>query len=553
MSKQKKLVASSVAVMLMGSLVLTGCGSNNNQASTNSAANTTNQSTSNSSNKNSNSSTTNAAANDATTNNATASNTAAEDPVEITMYIANSPVKDMDRVMEAANKIIKENINATLKLVVTDWSSYPQKLNLMISSGEPFDIAFGASWGDLNYFQSASKGAFADMTDLLDKYAPTTKSRVPDSVWNGVKVNGKIYGAVNYQVWGMAGARGIQLRKDLVDKYNFDWKSVKSWNDLTPFFAEVKKGEKSTIPMEAGQLFSGQPVYYNMDSVGDTTVPGWVKYDDKDIKVFNQYETPEFNAYLKTMRDWYKSGYLRKDAATLKDNLPDRKAGKLAAIYTQSFPDDVDMPEGAGAAMMSQADPAAKVYSYQKRFTPAFISASTPSAAVLTIGANSQHKEKAMQLIELLNTNDELFHLIAFGQPNVDYKPVGDRQFELIPDKYNFNYSEWEVGQSYGRMLWDKSTDLTVGDKRLSTIYAADKTAMVSPVMGFVFDSEPVKTQVANVNSVTAELLKGLEVGAIDPDKYLDTYLKKLKDAGADDIIAEKQKQIDAWKAANGK
>ncbi|WP_308638246.1 ABC transporter substrate-binding protein [Paenibacillus silvisoli] len=551
MSKQKKLVASSVTLMLMGSLVLTGCGSNNNQASNNAAANTTNQASSANSNKNesaANSSTNNAAA-----ANATAANTAAEEPVEITMYIANSPVKDMDRIMEAANKIIKENINATLKLVVTDWSAYPQKLNLMISSGEPFDIAFAASWGDLNYFQSASKGAFADMTELLDKYAPTTKSRVPDSVWSGVKVNGKIYGAVNYQVWGMAGARGIQLKKDLVDKYNFDWKSVKSWDDLTPFFAEVKKGEKGIIPMEAGQLFSSQPVYYNMDSVGDNTVPGWVKYGDNEIKVFNQYETPEFKAYLKTMRDWYKNGYLRKDAATLKDILPDRKAGKLAAIYSQPFPDDVDLPEGEGTSMMAQSDPAGKAYSYNKRFTPAFISANSPSAAVLTIGANSQHKEKAMQLIELINSNDDLFHLLAFGQPDVDYKPVGDKQFELIPDKYNFNWSEWEIGQSYNRMLWDKSTDMAVTDKRLSTIYAADKTAMVSPVMGFVFDSEPVKTQLANVNSVTAELLKGLEVGSIDPDKYLDTFLKKIKDAGADDIIAEKQKQIDAWKAANGK
>ncbi|AZN43154.1 ABC transporter substrate-binding protein [Paenibacillus albus] len=533
MSKQKKLVASSVALMLMGSMVLSGCGSNNSGNSSNGAS-------SNSSSNNANASTTNA------------SNTATnEKPVEISMYIANSPVKDMDRVMDAANKIIKEKINATLKLVVTDWSTYPQKLNLMISSGEPFDIAFTGSWGDLNYFQNSSKGAFADITDLLDKYAPTTKSRVPDAVWNGVKVNGKIYGAVNYQVWGMAGARGIQLRKDLVDKYNFDWKSVKKWDDLTPFFAEVKKGDPGVIPMEAGQLFSGQPVYYNMDAVGDNAVPGWVNYGDTDIKVFNQYETPEFKAYLKTMRDWYKNGFVRKDAATLKDSTPDRKAGKEAGIYAQNYPDNIDMPELEGTNPMSMSAPS--VPAYIKRFTEPFISSNTPSTAVLAIGANSEHKEKAMQLIELLNTDDELFHLIAFGQPDVDYKKIGDKQFELIPDKYNFNYSEWEIGQSYGRMLWDKSTDLVKNDKMLGMIYAADKTAMVSPIMGFVFDTTSVKTQIANVNSVTAELLKGLEVGAIDPDKYLDTFLKKLKDAGADDIIAEKQKQIDAWKAANGK
>ncbi|MFC5404083.1 ABC transporter substrate-binding protein [Cohnella soli] len=533
----KKIVTPAMALMLTGALVLSGCSKDNN-SSNGSASPSASASTESPS---------------ASASDQPSSQAANQEAVELTMYIANSPVKDMDRVMEAANKIIKEKINATLKLVVTDWSTYPQKLNLMISSGEPFDIAFTGSWGDLNYFQNASKGAFVDITGLLDKYAPTTKSRVPESVWNGVKVNGKIYGSVNYQVWGMAGARGVQLRKDLVDKYNFDWKSVTKWDDLTPFLDSVKKGEKGVIPFEAGQLFTLQPVFSGMDAVSDNTLPGWVKYGDQSIHVINQYETPEFKAYLKTMREWYTKGYVRKDAATLKDTSPDRKASKVAGIYSQPLPDAVDMPELIGMDKMSMSDPAANTYAYNKRFTEPFISSNAPSAAVLAIGANSKNPERAMQLIELINTNDELFHLIAFGQPDVDYKPIGDRQFEMIPDKYNFNYSEWEIGQSYGRMLWDKSTDLTVNDKRLETIYAADKTAMVSPVMGFVFNAEPVKTQIANVNSVTAELLKGLEVGAIDPDKYLDSFLKKLKDAGADAIIAEKQKQIDAWKAANGK
>ncbi|KRF42988.1 ABC transporter substrate-binding protein [Paenibacillus sp. Soil787] len=527
MQKQKKVITSSLAVMLLSSVVLAGCGKDNSSSTSSSASPVASVEPTKS--------------------------VANEKPVELTMYIANSPVKDLDRITEATNKIIKEKINATLKLVLIESSTYPQKLNLMISSGEPFDIAFTASWGDLNYFQSASKGAFKDITSLLDKYAPTTKSRVPASIWDGVKVNGKIYGAINYQVWGMAGARGVQLRKDLVDKYNFDWKSMKKWDDLTPFLAAVKKGEPDLIPFEAGQLFSGQPVYYNMDAIGDSAIPGWVQYGDKSIKVFNQYETPEFKAYLKTMRDWYVNGYVRKDAATLKDLLPDRKGIKLASLYAQNFPDNIDLPESAGTDFMSQTDPASKAYIYSKRFTPPFISSNTPSAAVLAIGANSKNPEKAMQLIELINTNDELFHLLAFGQPNVDYKPIGDKQFELIPDKYNFNYSEWEVGQSYGRMLWDKSTNMNVQMKRLDTIYAADKTAMVSPVMGFVFDSTPVKTQMANVNGVISEMLKGLEVGMVDPDQYLDQFLKKLKDAGANDIIAEKKKQIDAWKQANGK
>ncbi|NOU64364.1 extracellular solute-binding protein, partial [Paenibacillus sp. LMG 31461] len=163
MLKQKKKIASVIALSLIVSLALAGCGTDTNQGKQTDVS---------------------------PSQTAQVKGQQNEQPVELTFYIANSPVKDMDRIMGVANKIIKEKINATLKLVVTDWSAYPQKVNLMISSGEPFDLAFTGSFGELNYFQIASKGAFKDITSLLDKYAPTTKSRVPENIWQGVKVNG---------------------------------------------------------------------------------------------------------------------------------------------------------------------------------------------------------------------------------------------------------------------------------------------------------------------------------------------------------------------------
>ncbi|KRF42194.1 ABC transporter substrate-binding protein [Paenibacillus sp. Soil787] len=527
MLKQKKKIASTIALSLIVPLALAGCGTDTGKKPEVSPSQT-----------------------------AQVKGQQNEQPVELTFYIANSPVKDMDRIMEAANKIIKEKINATLKLVITDWSTYPQKVNLMITSGEPFDLAFTGSFGELNYFQNASKGAFKDITALLDKYAPTTKSRVPENIWQGVKVNGKIYGSINYQVWGMAGARGVQLRKDLVDKYQFDWKSAKKWEDLTPFLESVKKGEPEMIPWEYSNQqdnFADMSVVYGMDSVGDNKIPGWVRYNDKDIKVINQYETQEYKDYLKLFRSWYQKGYIKKDAATMKDYVPDRKAKRVAALYANPYPDQVDMPELGSSTFMSMAPPDDKVYSYNKRFTEPFISANTPSTALVAVGANSKHPEKAVQLIELLNTNDELFHLLAFGQDGKDYKKIGEKKIDMIKDQYNFNWSEWEIGQSYGRMLWDQNTDVESREKSLGIIYKADKTAMVSPVMGFVFNTEPVKTQMANVDATLKELLYALDSGTADPDKYYDDFIKKLKNAGADDIIAEKQKQINEWKKLNGK
>ena len=62
-----------------------------------------------------------------------------------------------------------------------------------------------------------------------------------------------------------------------------------------------------------------------------------------------------------------------------------------------------------------------------------------------------------------------------------------------------------------------------------------------------MFDNSNVATQVAAVANVDAKYAKGLQGGALDPEEYLPQFIEELKAAGIDDIIAEKQKQFDAW------
>ena len=47
-----------------------------------------------------------------------------------------------------------------------------------------------------------------------------------------------------------------------------------------------------------------------------------------------------------------------------------------------------------------------------------------------------------------------------------------------------------------------------------------------------------------------AEFEPGLEVGSTDPAVYIPRANAKAKEAGIDKVIAELQKQFDAWKAS---
>ena len=79
------------------------------------------------------------------------------------------------------------------------------------------DIAYGRGWIDPD--------ALWDLTDLVDKYCPTIKARMPESVWNSTQVTGgqagKVYG-IPYAL-GNVGLSEIDSQADTKNTIMFDY------------------------------------------------------------------------------------------------------------------------------------------------------------------------------------------------------------------------------------------------------------------------------------------------------------------------------------------
>lgn len=500
-----------------------------------------------------------------------------EEPVKLKFYYTSAPVNDSERIMEKANEIIREEINAELEFVTIDGSDYPQKMNMMINSAESWDLAFSANWGGMNYFENAASGAYYDLTDLIEDYAPESYSRIPESLWDGVKVNGKTYGVINYQVWGVAIAKGLKLRRDIAEEAGFDWialegmEAFEAMEAVEPYLDYIVENYPEMVPVEYGgggsgsDIFIEAPLMFGMDPVGDSLAPGWVELKEGKPVVINQYESDAYAQYLSVMRSWYEKGYLRKDAATLQDFMPDRQSKRIGMHFgSNEYPFPADDEIRAIRRDMPHVEdgtaPVARI-----TLTDPIIPASAPSTAVVTVGAFSNNPIKALELIELLNTNDELYTLIVYGEEGVDWeflteddpetgKLAGD--FNKIAGMYDFQWQEWQIGQSYSP---DFTRHLEFGQNEQGDLerdiqrrhYAIDETAPASPVMGFAFDADPVKTELANCSAIIDELVLGLGSGSLDPEVELPIFIKRLEDAGSQEIIAEKQAQIDVWYEAN--
>lgn len=67
--------------------------------------------------------------------------------------------------------------------------------------------------------------------------------------------------------------------------------------------------------------------------------------------------------------------------------------------------------------------------------------------------------------------------------------------------------------------------------------------------LGFFFDGEPVKNQIAASQAIYGQFVPMLVTGTADPAVSLPKFKDKLRQAGFDQIIVEMQKQFDQWLA----
>jgi putative aldouronate transport system substrate-binding protein len=466
-------------------------------------------------------------------------------PAELIYYFPNGPQKDLQSVEDAVNKLIKPKINATVRLKLIDWGAYEEKMKVIMASGEPYDLVWTGA-GFNNYFKNVANGAYAPLDDLIAKY-PDMKRGIPDMFWNAVKVKGHIYAVPVFQQ--STAGYGYVIQKAIADKYKLDWKSVTKLSDLTPFLDIVKKNEPNLIPWEFTDAFTVAPPMFGLESLGDAKTPGNLYLNDGS-KVVNQYETPEFKDYIRMMRDWYTKGYLRKDAAILKETSADRKAGKNALQLGQIDIDSVALASAGMDATGRMSGFNSDTESYDFQFVQPLLTNDKAAATMTAIAANSPNKERAMMFLNLLNTDKEVYNTLVWGIEGKHYKKVAENRIETIKEGGYQIFAPYEFGNM--SLSYLSEGDPKGNDQKFTQMWVdLNKNAIPSNALGFVFDFIPVKAEKANVDAAIDELYYAIASGSVDPEKYLPQFLDKLKKAGADKIIAEKQKQLDAWKAIN--
>jgi putative aldouronate transport system substrate-binding protein len=441
----------------------------------------------------------------------------------ITWLMLGDKQADMQLVVDEINKITVPRIGAKVDLQFLE--NYQDKMTMMIASGQEFDLCFTADWNN-KFLPNVSKGAFAPLDDLISKYAPKLKNELPQYLWNASTVNGKIYAVPNLQV--LFTQTTVNTFKKYVDKYGFDVSKVNKIEDIEPFLEVIKNNEKGVYPYRAG---SGthmwiSPVYEEiMPNSGAV-----IKKDGSSYKLVCRYKTDEYKQGIKVIRRWYEKGYIRPDVATVINDAQDLKAGKYG-FSTGSY------KPGADAEALINF----KQEVVMKTLEEPYLSATSGMSTMTAISRTSKNQEKAIKLLELVNTDKALYNLLCFGVEGKHYNKINEQQIDTIADSGYMPNASWKFGNQFNAYYLKAQKPGTWEETK-----AINNSAMKSPLAGFTLNTEPIKVELIQCGTVLKEY-DMLDKGTEDPNGLYEKFIAKLDEAGQQKIIEEAQKQVDEW------
>ncbi|MDF2802283.1 MAG: hypothetical protein K0S61_2186 [Anaerocolumna sp.] len=464
--------------------------------------------------------------------------------VNLVLYLWGGEGVANKDILAKLNEKLKASINTTLEVKYIDWGDIATKYPLLWSSGEQFDLAYVSATANVPYSTLVKQDALYDITDMVDKYAPTLKTELADK-WDSMKVDGKIYGVPNS--YSEYTAYGFVTRKDLMDKYGVS--TVSSIADMEKYMdAAVADGQvplngSSNLANDLYRMFVATTnTWLNAPGIPNTQL--YLAADKNDSsKVFHPAFTDEFEAFAVKMNEWAKKGYWSTDILSSSQDDKDNFYNGLSAAYISHQP---DWTGNYGNQLTKLPGVESEFYCFPEA-NGTIVKASGIGNAT-AISKNSKNPERALMLIEKLMTDKECYDLFQYG--------IEGKQYELVDGKIKQPEGFDATVNGGGFAGWAFRTDklniptATEDPRRYTLNEAWSKVAIDDPFVGFTFDSSSVSSELSAISNVNTQLGIQILLGKTsqDPKAAVAEYRKQLEAAGVNTVIDEVNKQLEAAK-----
>ncbi len=478
--------------------------------------------------------------------------------VKIVGYLLGDAPKGMPEVLAQVNAKLKKDVNAIVELNYIGWGDVASKYPLVLASGNNVDFIFAADW---NYYVSEStKGAFMLLEEnMIKTYMPKYYAKQDPSAYKAAQIEGK-----QYMIPTTTPDRKVNvmaLRKDIMEKAGLT--NVTKISELEPYFAAIKKNNPEMIPLNLDSQYDLPTPFINLmtekfsfqgaplDSGDPMAVGIYTDWEDPSGKLYSLTEEPVKGAFqyaAETMKKWYDAGYVNKNPYSNKTRSKDNFAnGKSGVAFGNSL--DIQATLAASKAngidtyLISVVSPTGHSY------------ANSWLNNGVAIAASSKNPERTLQVLDLLMQDQSYADLVTYGIEGKNYAITTDGKVTL-PKGVTAETNTFPQDAS-GFWFVNKDFLKVNADWSENYIEHIDKVKKILKPMtygSFTFNSEKVKSEIANMKNVSAQYFLPLAIGAFkEYDKSFDNLVSKLQSAGVDKVKAELEAQTSAYLKKQGK
>ena len=448
-----------------------------------------------------------------------------------TFNLATPDSNQVKKVEDAINAYIADKINVKINLTDIGSGEYTDKANTSLANKE-INLLWTASWeSTIGTNDLVPQNAVYDITDLLK--GTTLYNSMDAGQWEATKYNGKNYFIPVYK--DNVEGYDLMFRQELVDKYGWDLSTVKKLADIEPMLADAKsEGLKYPFLTQKTAMFYR---YYinSFDFFTADATSNWVAVDRDTNEVVNVIQTPEYKEFCDLMAKWAEAGYISEDDVT--------KTTTDTTTQTQDWAISwwTDIPVNAEANSR---------YNQEVAMVPitdrwAHSTSALGSCYCITANSTEEQAKACIDFMGLLYTDSKLADLYTFGIEGEDFNYDENGQV-VQTDNGKYNHSMWESASA------TIVTPLSNEPADKASLYKEfNGGANTSCAAGFRFDKTPVADKYAACQTVFEQYGFALENGGVasaDVDSTIAAYQSALDEAGYQDVIAEFQKQYDAWK-----